>query len=75
MNPLQSRLAALRRRLRLVVTLRGTYLAACILLAGLLLGGLFDFILYYWIRIETLSLLRAAFLVATLALTSLTAAA
>jgi hypothetical protein len=70
MNPLQSRLAALRRRLRLVVTLRGTCLAACILLAGLLVGGLFDFILYYWVRIETFSLLRAAFLVGTLALTT-----
>jgi hypothetical protein len=73
MNPLEGRLAALRRRLRLVVTLRGFCLATAILLTGLLVSGLVDFILYYWIRVESFSLLRAIFLVGTLALTSVVA--
>jgi hypothetical protein len=66
MNPLQSRLAALRRRLRLVVTLRGVSLTAAILLTGVLVGGLFDHLVYQVLKVETLSLIRAAFLVATL---------
>ncbi len=42
MNPLQSRLAALRRRLRWVVLCRGVGSLAALVLAGVLLGMAFD---------------------------------
>src|SRR5207249_5331390 len=66
MNPLHSRLAALRRRLRFVVTLRGVCLIGAVLLAGLLAGGLFDFLVYRFVGLETFGLFRAAILVGTL---------
>ena len=69
MNPLQSRLSALRRRLRFVVTMRGTCFAAAALLACLLLGGLFDFLLFERADVETLPLVRAVSLVGTLTIT------
>jgi hypothetical protein len=67
MNPLQSRLAALRRRLRMVVTVRGGCLAATVLLACLSFAGLADVAVYRILGVETWSLLRAAILVGTLA--------
>jgi hypothetical protein len=42
MNPLQSRLAALRTRLMMVVTVRGGCLAASVLLGCLCTAMLFD---------------------------------
>jgi len=66
MNTLHSRLGALRRRLRLVVTLRGVCLAAATLLTGLLLAGVVDAVVYRILGVETWSLLRAGFLTATL---------
>jgi hypothetical protein len=75
MNPLQSRLAALRRRLRLVVSVRGLCLTGAVLLAGLLFAGFFDWLVYYGSRVlnlrplETWSLVRAGLLVGTLAVT------
>ena len=66
MNPLQSRLAALRSRLRLVVTLRGICFAAAALLAGLIIAGLIDSQVYRLLGVETWPLLRAAFLTAIL---------
>jgi hypothetical protein len=66
MNPLHSRLAALRRRLRLVVGLRGVCAAVAVVLLGLLAAGLADGLYYAFFRRETWSLLRAAALVATL---------
>ena len=59
MNPLQVRLAALRRRLRLVVTFRGVSWVSALLLLVLALGGLLD-----W-RIHLPDLVRALLLVAT----------
>jgi hypothetical protein len=67
MNPLQSRLAALRRRLRMVVTVRGGCLAATLLLGCLAFAGLVDCAVYRMLGVETWSLLRAAILVSTLA--------
>ncbi|HYV39565.1 MAG TPA: hypothetical protein VE988_28010 [Gemmataceae bacterium] len=68
MNPLQSRLSALRRRLRFVVTVRGACLALAALLTGLLLAGVVDYLVFHVFRVETWPLLRAGFLAATLAL-------
>jgi hypothetical protein len=65
-NPLQRQLAALRRHLRWVVTLRGTCLAAAAVLTGLLLCGLFDSLLFRFAGVETWSLIRAGFLVITI---------
>jgi len=61
MNPLQIRLAALRRRLRMVVTFRGLSWVAALLLLVLALAGLLD-----W-RIHLPDLARAVLLVGTLA--------
>src|SRR6266404_6215421 len=61
MNPLQIRLAALRRRLRMVVTFRGLSWVAAFLLLVLALAGLLD-----W-RIHLPDLVRAVLLAATLA--------
>jgi hypothetical protein len=66
MNPLQSRLAALRARLMVVVTVRGVCLAAAVLLGCLCAAVLFDCCLHWWRDADTWSLLRAAFLVGTL---------
>jgi hypothetical protein len=60
-NPLRSRLARLRRRLRFVVTTRGLSLFVAVLLATALLGGLLD-----W-RFHLPSLVRAVLLVGGLA--------
>jgi hypothetical protein len=60
MNPLQIRLAALRRRLRLVVTFRGVATAAALVLVVLVLGGLLD-----W-RMHLPDLVRALILAGTL---------
>src|SRR5207249_3554103 len=60
MNPLQFRLAGLRRRLRTVVTFRGLCWLAALLLASVTLAGLID-----W-RIHLPSLVRAFLLVGTL---------
>jgi hypothetical protein len=57
MNPLQARLAALRKRLRLVVTLRGLSWVLALLFVGALLAGWID-----W-RIHLPSLVRALVLV------------
>src|SRR4051794_23759527 len=67
MNPLQTRLAGLRRRLRLFVTLRGVCYLAGALLGGVLLAGLLD-----WL-IHLPSLMRAVFLAGTLTLSVYTA--
>jgi hypothetical protein len=61
MNPLQIRLAALRRRLRMVVTFRGLSWVVALLLLVLALAGLLD-----W-RIHLPDLVRAVLLAATLA--------
>jgi hypothetical protein len=60
MNPLQHRLAALRRRLRLVVTIRGAAWTAAILLLAVAVGGLID-----W-RVHLPSLVRALLLTGAL---------
>src|SRR5207249_9438748 len=67
MNPLQSRLAALRRRLRLVVSLRGVCTALAALLLGVLAYGLFDWFCFRVLGLETWSLLRAGALLVTVA--------
>src|SRR5579883_1593473 len=60
MNPLHNRLAALRRRLRLVVTFRGLcWLLTLLLAAGIAVGWL------DW-RVHLPSLVRAVLLIATL---------
>ena len=64
MNPLQLRLAALRRRLRLVVTFRGVALVLVILLLAAVATGLLDWRLPGHLP----SLVRAILLVGTLAL-------
>jgi hypothetical protein len=69
MSPLHSRLASLRHRLRFVVTVRGGCAAAAVLLVCVCVAGLFDFGVYRVLKVETWSLLRAAFLVGTLILT------
>src|SRR3989442_1257546 len=69
MNPLQNRLAAMRRRLRLVVSFPGICVTAAALLAGLFLTGLVDTLIYRVLGVESWSLLRAGLLVATLAVT------
>lgn len=62
MNPVQLRLATLRRRLRLVVTFRGVALFLSILLASAIMAGWLD-----WRLLGHLpSLVRALMLVATL---------
>ena len=61
MNPLQKRLATLRRRLRLVVTFRGVAWVCVIVLLATVLGGALD-----W-RVHLPSLVRAVLLTATLA--------
>lgn len=66
MNPLQSRLAALRSRLRIVITVRGTCLAASVLLGCLLVAGLVDCGIYRLFGLEAWSLLRATLLGVTL---------
>src|SRR5579871_772522 len=60
MNPLQHRLAALRRWLRLVVTVRGLCWLLTLLLAAGIVAGWLD-----W-RVHFPSLVRAALLAATL---------
>lgn len=60
MNPLQTRLAALRRRLRLVITFRGLCWAFSLLVLTMVVGGLLD-----W-RVHLPSLVRAFLLVGTL---------
>ena len=60
MNPLQIRLAALRRRLRLVVTFRGVAALVALVLLVLVLGGLLD-----W-RVHLPDLVRALILAGTL---------
>lgn len=64
MNPLQFRLAALRRRLRLVVTVRGVATVLALLLCGALVTGLLD----WKIPGHLPSLVRAVLLVGTLTL-------
>jgi hypothetical protein len=61
MNPLQTRLAVLRRRLRLVVSFRVACWVVTLVLAAGLLAGWLD-----W-RLHLPALVRAAFLAATLA--------
>lgn len=61
MNPLQARLAAVRRRLRLVVSFRGLCWLATVLVAATTLAGLLD----WWLSLP--ALVRALALVATLA--------
>lgn len=60
MNPLQLRLAAVRRRLRLVTTFRGACWLLSLLLAAMALAGLLD-----W-RLHLPGLVRAVWLVAAL---------
>src|SRR5207302_8000080 len=60
MNPLQSRLASLRRRLRLQIGWRGLCALAGVVIGGAVLAGLADWLL------ELPSLLRALALVALL---------
>lgn len=60
MNPLQQRLAVVRRRLRFVATFRGVCLAVSLLLLAVLLSGLLD-----W-RVHLPSAVRAFLLAATL---------
>src|SRR5262249_27945552 len=60
MNPVHARLAALRRRLRFVVTFRGACWLASVVLMGGLLAGLVD-----W-QFHLPSLVRAVLLVGTL---------
>jgi hypothetical protein len=59
MNPLQSRLAALRRRLRLFITFRGVCWLTATILCGAVIGGLLD-----W-TVHLPSLVRALVLVVT----------
>src|SRR6516225_8732265 len=59
MNPLQSRLAALRRRLRLFITFRGLCWLTATVLCGAVIGGLLD-----W-TVHLPSLVRAIILVVT----------
>jgi hypothetical protein len=59
MNPLQSRLAALRRRLRLFLTFRGFCWLTATILCGAVIGGLLD-----W-TVHLPSLVRAIILVVT----------
>jgi hypothetical protein len=66
MNPLQTRLAALRRRLRLVVTFRGGCWALAVLFVGVAGAGLIDYGLYQNWNIDLPRFLRAFFLAATL---------
>src|SRR5438128_5819602 len=73
MNPLHSRLAALRRRMRLVVGLRGICSAVSALLLGIVAYGLFDWFCFRVLGLETWSLLRAGALLFTLAAATLLA--
>ncbi len=59
MNALQIRLAAMRRRLRFVVTVRGLCLTVATLLAGVLLSGVVDHLVFRFLTGETWPLLRA----------------
>ena len=71
MNPLLSRLALLRRRLRLVTTVRGSCLTLAVLIGSLTLACLFDIIVYRGLNLELPGMIRGLFLVATLAGTGL----
>jgi hypothetical protein len=55
-NPLKSRLAFLRWRLRWVAAVRGTCLVAAVLLGGLLVVGLFDWLLHLPALVRALGL-------------------
>src|SRR5262245_10872990 len=66
MNPLQSRLAALRRRLRLIVTLRGGCWALAVLIGSLALACLLDRSFYLRTDRDLPSLIRAVLLVGIL---------
>jgi hypothetical protein len=67
MNPLQLRLATLRRRLRRVVTFRGVSAVGALLLFAAALGGLLDWFCYEH-HIALPSLVRALLLAGTLGL-------
>jgi hypothetical protein len=73
MNPLKGRLATFRRRLRWSLTARGVSVTAASLLAGLLACALLDSFLFRLFAVETWSLVRAAFLTVTVAITGLAA--
>lgn len=66
MNPLQSRLAALRRRLRLVVTFRGGCWSGAVLLGGVALACLIDYGLFHNLNLDLPRFVRALLLAATL---------
>ncbi len=66
MNPLQSRLADLRRRLRLVVTFRGGCWALAALIGSVALACLIDQAVYLRTSRDLPALIRAGFLVAIL---------
>lgn len=72
MNPLQSRLATLRRRLRFLVTFRGVCALASVLLLAAVVGGLLDWALYR-VGADLPAVLRALLLVGGLTAASLTA--
>src|SRR5206468_2698338 len=67
MNPLLSRLAALRRRLRLVTTVRGSCWTLAVLVGALAVACLFDIFTYKFLRLELPGLVRGLLLAATLA--------
>src|SRR4051812_19574180 len=66
MNPLQSRLAVLRRRLRTVVTFRGGCWALAALVASVALACLIDQAVYLKNNRDLPSLIRAVFLLGVL---------
>ncbi|HYT95186.1 MAG TPA: hypothetical protein VEL76_41095, partial [Gemmataceae bacterium] len=66
MNPLQSRLAELRRRLRRVVTLRGGCYALAVLLGSLALACLIDQAVHVRFHRDLPGMIRALFLVGIL---------
>jgi hypothetical protein len=66
MNPLQSRLAVLRRRLRTVVTFRGACWALAALVGSVALACLFDQAVYLKTNRDLPALIRAVFLLGVL---------
>src|SRR5436309_41307 len=71
MNPLLVRLAKLRRRLRLVTTVRGSCWTLAVLVGALALACLLDILVYRVLGLELPGLIRGLFLAATLAGTGL----
>jgi hypothetical protein len=67
MNPLQSRLAGLRRRLRRIVTVRGGCVALAVLVGSVALACLLDQVVYLRSQRDLPGVIRAFFLVGILA--------